>query len=117
MFIADPLHSRLNAIEMDTMMGDYRKAYRMAHVLFDDFKSDDRNHLINITPKETVRMISVCLYLQEKLGLYQSMCDLYESFICNDDIMTVCNPFSMYYIVEHAKHNPRLKSIHRYQSN
>ena len=45
------------------------------------------------------------------------MNDLYESFICNHDIMTRCNPFSMYYLVEHAKSNPKLKAIHRYQSN
>ena len=42
--------------------------------------------------------------------------DLYESFICNEDIMTMCNPFSLYYILEFAKLNPKLKNIHRYQS-
>ena len=43
--------------------------------------------------------------------------DLYESFICNDDIMSKCNPFSIYYIVEYAKLNQKLKNIHRYQSD
>ena len=47
----------------------------------------------------------------------QGMIDLYESFICNDDIMTQCNPFSLYYVLEYAKLNPKLNCIHRYQSD
>ena len=42
--------------------------------------------------------------------------DLYESFMCNDDIMTMCNPFSIYYIVEYARKDPKLVNLHRYQS-
>lgn len=70
-FIADPIDSRLNVIEILTLMSDYRTAYHLAHNMFIDFKEDDKNKLISITPKEIVRTISVCLYLQEKLGLFQ----------------------------------------------
>lgn len=70
-FIADPIDSRLNVIEILTLMSDYRTAYHMAHDMFIDFKEDDKNNLISITPKEIVRTISICLYLQDKLGLYQ----------------------------------------------
>ena len=49
--------------------------------------------------------------------MYQAMIDLYESYICNEDIMSLCNPFSLYYIFEFAKTNPKLRNIHRYQSN
>ena len=47
----------------------------------------------------------------------QGMIDLYESFICNDDIMAQCNPFALYYTLEYAKMNPKLHCIHRYQSD
>ena len=71
----------------------------------------------DITPMETVRMISIMLYLQEKLKMFQHMVELYESFICNDDIMKKCNPFCLYYLIEIAKSHPKLRDIHRYQSD
>ena len=83
----DSIHSRLNLIEILTLMSDYRSAYRIVHDLIHDIKGTDASKLLAIDRKDTVRVISICLYVQEKLHLYQAMIDLYESFICNDDIM------------------------------
>lgn len=86
--MGDPIHSRLNLIEILTLMSDYRSAYHLIHPLIHDIKGADNSKLLTIDRKDTVRVISICLYVQEKLKLYQHMIDLYESFICNDDIMT-----------------------------
>ena len=108
-FVRDPIHSRLNIIEICTLMSDYRKAYHMTHELVTDFKAAEKLHMCHITPQETMRFISVTLYLMDKLKMYQNMMDLYESFIVNKHIMTRCNPFSMYYICMHARTHPKLK--------
>ena len=70
-----------------------------------------------MSPKDTMKTISILLYLMNRLKMFPQMVDFYESFICNDDIMTKCNPFGLYYLVEIAKNHPKLKEIHRYQSN
>ena len=116
-FLADSIHSRLNLLEILTLMSDYRSAYHMIHTLFVDIKNADTSKMLQLEKKDTVRVISICLYVQDKLRMSQGMIDLYESFICNDDIMDQCNPFSLYYMVENAKHNPKLQCIHRYQSD
>lgn len=115
-FVADPLVSRLNLMETLALMSDYRSAYHMAHDLYTDIKNADKSKLLFIEKKDTVRLISICLYIMDKLKMYQSMMDLYESFMCNQDIMTCCNPFSLYYLLEFAKLNPKLKNLHRYVS-
>ena len=38
-FVADTFHSRLNMIEILTLMSDYRKAYHMTHDFVVDFKT------------------------------------------------------------------------------
>ena len=40
-FVGDSIHSRLNMIEINTLMSDYRSAYHVAHQLFVDFKIAD----------------------------------------------------------------------------
>ena len=104
-------------VEMCTIMSDYRKAYHYIHDFVVDFKATEQSKLLHITPQETMRFISISLYLMEKLKMHQFQMDLFESFVVNTHIMTRCNPFSMYYITQHTKTNPKLKNIHRYQSN
>ena len=104
--MADPVHSRLNMIEIYTYMSDYRTAYHMAHTLFLDIKSPDSNCKQFMNPKDTMRTISLLIYLTEKLKMWVSVLDIYESFIVSKDIMTKCNPFSLWYIIEHSKEIP-----------
>jgi len=104
--IEDPLHSRLNLIEIWTLMGDYRRAYHVAHTLALDIKKADKAKLLQMEPKETERLISVTLYLLEKLKMTEQMIDLHESFVNNKDIMTRCNPFSLHYIIQYNKLKP-----------
>jgi len=100
-FVADPLSMRLNIVEILTFMSDYRQAYHMCHDVVQDIRTADKNKLLNLEPKETVRFISITLYLLQKLKMYQYMIDLHESFVCNSDIMKRCNPFSLYYIIKY----------------
>ena len=44
------------------------------------------------------------------------MIDIYESFVCNEDIMKMCNPFALFYIIAYAKTNNRLLAVHKYQT-
>ena len=104
-FVKEPIQSRLNSIEIATLMSDYRTAYHSAHDLMTDFKEATNSKMVQITPKETIRMISLLLYLMQKLKMFQYMVDLYESFITNEDIMKNCNPFSLYYLLEISKSN------------
>ena len=71
-FVIDSKHSRLNQIEILVFMSDYKQAYRLAHEFFVDFKKADKRLVLNISQKDTLRMISVLLYLQEKLKMYQA---------------------------------------------
>ena len=84
---------------MWTLMSDYRKAYHFAHDLVVDMKSALGMKELRMTPKETLKFISVTLYLQQKLKMWNFMMDLHESFVCNSAIMTKCNPFCLYYII------------------
>ena len=52
---------------MLTLMSDYRSAYHIIHELFHDIKGTDSSKLLTIDKKDTVRVISLCLYVQEKL--------------------------------------------------
>ena len=83
-FVADPAHSRLNMIEIYTYMSDYRTAYHMAHTLFLDLKSRDSKCNQFMNPKDTMRTISLLIYLTEKLKMWVSVLDIYESFIVNE---------------------------------
>ena len=65
--MSDSIHSRLNLVEMLTLMSDYRSAYHIIHELFHDIKGTDSSKLLTIDKKDTVRVISLCLYVQEKL--------------------------------------------------
>ena len=51
-------------------MSDYRTAYHMAHHMFLDLKLADFSKVLEISPKDTMRLISVSLYLQERLKMY-----------------------------------------------
>ena len=112
--IRDPLPSRLSLIEILTLMSDYRTAYHMAHTLMDDIKTADSIKALSMTPQDTLRTIAILLYLMEKLKMRQQMIDFYESFITNEDVMSRCNPIALYYLIEHARHNPKLVSIFKY---
>lgn len=105
-FVEDSIHSRLNMIEIATLMSDYRTAYHVAHPLFVDFKLTDSARKLTVSTKDTTRLISLTLYLQGKLKMYTASMDLYESFIDNEDIMTKCNPFTLYYLIKNLKENP-----------
>ena len=69
-FIADPISSRLNLMEILTLMSDYRSAYHLAHDLFIDFKNADKSKLLKVDKKDTVRMISICLFVMNKLKMH-----------------------------------------------
>ena len=62
-FVVDSVHSRLNLLEILTLMSDYRSAYHMVHTLFIDIKNADKSKLLQLERKETVRLISICLYI------------------------------------------------------
>ena len=83
-FVADPVHSRLNIIEIYTFMSDYRTAYHMAHTLFLDIKSPNSNIKQYMNPRDTIRSISLLIYLTEKLKMWVAVLDIYESFTCSD---------------------------------
>ena len=69
-------------------MSDYKKAYHLAHGLVNDIATANKYSCLKMTPKETVRFISVTLFLLEKLKLYNYIIDIHESFVLNEAIMT-----------------------------
>lgn len=104
-------------IEMATLMSDYRTAYHVAHPLLVDFKLTESARKLTISIKDTTRLISVLLYLQGKLKMFTASMDLYESFIGNEQIMTKCNPFTLYYIIKYMKDSNEYGHVHFYQTN
>ena len=62
-FVKDSAASRLNLIEIEIFMSDYRSAYHLAHQFLLDFKEADGANLTNISLRDTTRAISTILYL------------------------------------------------------
>ena len=62
-FVKDSAASRLNLIEIEIFMSDYRSAYHLAHQFLLDFKEADAANLTNISLRDTTRAISAILYL------------------------------------------------------
>ena len=57
-------------IEIWTYMSDYRSAYHLCHDLVQDFIASDKKKLLQVTPQEVLRFISITLYLLQKLKMY-----------------------------------------------
>ena len=90
-------------------MSDYKMADHIAEKLLRDFKETRDSGLIkDLSPNDTLKFLSINLYLQEKLGKYIDMIDLCESFITTEEIMQRCNPFSLFYILEDTRFNQNL---------
>ena len=67
-FMRCPIDVRLKQVEALVLMSDYKSANRLAERLLDDFKETRESGLLEMKPKEIIKLLSVYLYLQEKLG-------------------------------------------------
>ena len=115
-FVECPLELRIRQIESHVYMSDYTTAEKLANKLLKDFVETKESNLLKIKPPESLRFLSVMMYLFEKLGRYADIIDLSESFINTPEIMERCNPFSLFYILEDTRFNPKLISISNYNS-
>ena len=71
-------------IEIYTYMSDYRTAYHMARKLFLDLKNPESNCKQYMNPRDTMRTLSLNIYLTERLKMWVAVLDIYESFIVNE---------------------------------
>ena len=111
-----PIELRLRQIEAHVFMSDYDIAEKLADKVLRDFIETRLSNLLKLDPQEIIKLLSVILYLFEKLGRYADIIDLCESFMNEKAIMERCNPFSLFYILEDTRFNPKLISISNYNS-
>ena len=62
-------------------MSDYETAEKLTDKMLKDFTNARDNNLLKIDPIESIKLLSVVLYLFEKLGRYADIIDLSESFM------------------------------------
>ena len=82
----------------------------------EDIRRTKEARLLSLTPREVIRFLQMMVYLLEKLMLYQETIDLLEGVLGNEEIMTQCNPFALYYILEDTRRINALSEIHTYQT-
>jgi hypothetical protein len=92
-------------------MSDYKQAEVIFDKVMEDFKQDKINVALKIKAPEMLRLISVGMYLLQKIGRYQECVDFGESILSNQEIMKRLNPIALFYIFEYTRPKKALEEI------
>jgi len=116
-FVHNPVRSRLDHVRQLIFFSDYAGAEKLLFPLIQDTKNCVDNKHSLFPEQHCIELFSLtCLTLQ-KLKRFTDLSDFVESFVVNEQIMERCNFFSVFYIVESFRKEPKLIELFTYETS